>query len=116
MTTTATRVAFGISELIFLALLTLLVPILTFVDVASTGHSLSEISFTEITQESLLPLSILGFGYTAFTHPDSRSFLVLVTGFFPFPHFFGSPMVWGTENEMDRNKKTLILINNTRLL
>jgi hypothetical protein len=57
------------------------VPFIVGFDVIQLENKLSESSVTELTQELLLAISVLLFLITAVRRPESRGFLVLVTGF-----------------------------------
>jgi len=69
-------------EGVVLAILMLAVPLILALDIIVLEHGVQEISVTEFTQEGLLFLSMVLIGITAWQRPDSRGFLVLVTGLF----------------------------------
>ena len=76
------RIAYAIGEFALLSMLTLLPSALVYIDVVVIGDGVGELSVTEITQESLLLITLLIFWYGAWRHPNSRGFLMLVAGFF----------------------------------
>jgi len=82
MKNTSSRIAYAIGEFVLLAMLALIPFTLAYIDVVVIGHSVGELSVTEITQEALLLFTVLIFLYGAWRHPGSRGFLVLVAGFF----------------------------------
>lgn len=73
----------GIKEFFLLTILTLAAPLIIATDVLIIGHKgIPETSVTELMQELLLLISAVLFGLCALRIPDSRGFLVLVSGFF----------------------------------
>ena len=76
------RIARAGVEFMLLALLALVPSILVYIDVVIIGHSINEVSVTEIAQEALLLMTVLIFGAGARRHPDRRGFFALVAGFF----------------------------------
>jgi hypothetical protein len=68
-------------ELVLLVILMMAVPVIVALDIMVLKHDLTEISVTEFTQVGLLFASILLMWSMARQLPDSRGFLVLVTGF-----------------------------------
>lgn len=76
------KILLAFSEFVFLALLTLVAPILVYLDISIIDEALHEISMTEIGQEVLLVASCSIFLLHAVRKPESRGFLVLVAAFF----------------------------------
>lgn len=72
--------AFG--EFLILALLMLLPAVMVYLDVQVRGRTITEYSFTELTQESLILAAAILFWISAFKQAYARGFLVLVAGFF----------------------------------
>lgn len=67
----------------FILLVIVLIPILTiFIDLVILKNNVEEISFTEITQEIFLLITLLIYWYGAWGKAEIRGFLVLVAGFF----------------------------------
>ncbi len=82
MNRTITIIARGLCEFFFLALVSLVPALFAFIDIVFLGDGVSELSLTEITQETLLFVSALLIGHSAWRHADSRGFLMLMAGFF----------------------------------
>ena len=70
-----------ITLFLLLAVMIATVPITVTFDVVQLDNRVGETSVTELTQELLLAISVLLFLITAIRRPESRGFLVLVTGF-----------------------------------
>ena len=75
------RIGRGIGEFVLLILLSLIAPLLIYIDTISLNHGVSEESITEFSQELLLLLSSFLLAYGAWKYPGSRGFFVLVAGF-----------------------------------
>lgn len=76
------KIVRGIGEFFFLALFSLIVPGFVFIDAVIIGNGVGESSITELTQETLLLVSAICFGYAAWRNENCRGFFVLVAGFF----------------------------------
>ncbi len=76
------RIAYAMCEFLLLSVLSLVPSAVVYLDVVVIRHSVYELSFTEIIQETLLLISALIFWYGSRRHPNRRGFLVLVAGFF----------------------------------
>ncbi|QHI69638.1 hypothetical protein [Tichowtungia aerotolerans] len=76
------KILSGIGQVLFLSLLTLLAPVCIILDLLIFEDGVSERSLTELTQASLLFLSISLFAYGSRKHNDSKGFFVLAAGFF----------------------------------
>lgn len=72
----------AIAEFLFLSLFVLSVPLFLAIDILVIEHGVQETSLTELSQGVLLFVCALRFGIGAWSCPQSRGFLVLVTGFF----------------------------------
>lgn len=71
-----------ILEALLLTFLTLLAPIMVYVDLNIFQHGVPEIGATEITQELFALISALLFTKLAYKLPQQRGFYTLVAGFF----------------------------------
>lgn len=71
-----------ILEALLLTFLTLLAPIMVYVDLNIFQHGVPEIGATEITQELFALISALLFAKLAYKLPQARGFYTLVAGFF----------------------------------
>jgi hypothetical protein len=76
------KIVRSIGEFFLLSLLSLIVPGLVFIDSVIIGDGVGESSITEFTQETLLSISAMCFGYAAWRHENSRGFFMLIAGFF----------------------------------
>ena len=76
------RIAAGVGELLMVALLSLLAPLIVAVDVGVTRRGVTESSLTELTQEGLLFVTASIFLYAAWRDPRARGLHVLAAGFF----------------------------------
>ena len=76
------RIGQGIGEFILLILLSLIAPLLIYIDAIDFSHGVTEASFTEFSQELLLLFSSCLLGYGAWRYPGSRGLFVLAAGFF----------------------------------
>ncbi len=82
MTENKPGLLFPTIEFMVLAAIMIAVPVIVGLDVDVFLYGSSEVSATELTQEALILLSAIVSGITAIRHPASRSWLVLVSGFF----------------------------------
>ncbi len=76
------KVLFLFVEFLILAVMITAVPAIVALDIEVFLHRSSEVSVTELTQETLIFLSAIMFGIVAWRQPDSRGWLVLVAGLF----------------------------------
>lgn len=76
------RIAHGIGEFVWMAILALVPVAAVYIDSAWIGHRVGESSVTVILQEVLLVSTALTFWYGAWKHPAQRGFLILTAGFF----------------------------------
>jgi hypothetical protein len=76
------KIVRSIGEFFLLSLLSLIVPGFVFIDSVIIGDGVGEPSITEFTQEALLLVSAMCFGYAAWRHENSRGFFLLIAGFF----------------------------------
>ncbi|MFW5894200.1 MAG: hypothetical protein ACOCUY_03605, partial [Verrucomicrobiota bacterium] len=79
---TSNRLAYAAGEFILLTLLTLVPTILLYIDIVVIDRGIGENSVVELTQETLLLITVLIFWHGSWRHPDHRGALVLVAGFF----------------------------------
>lgn len=80
--TTKGKIFLGLTEFFVLALLSLIAPIMVYLDLIEVGRRVSEVSFTEVSQEVFLLITMITFAINGFKHETERGFSVLVTGFF----------------------------------
>lgn len=76
------KIATAVAEFFVLLFMALLPVVTVYTDVVVLGGTLTEISVTEILQETLLLLSAVFFCYGVWKKPAARGFLVLVAGFY----------------------------------
>jgi hypothetical protein len=82
MDDTIVTILHSVGEFALLAAFSAAVPLIVYVDCRILRNEVSELSLTEISQESLLFFSAILFFIEAYRRPASRCFFLLVGGFF----------------------------------